>query len=100
LEIRKLQWVGHSTLTVSLPRDWVRQVGLRRSSVVTLRLSEFGELVVSPGSQIEPDEMTICRINADVCRDGELLARMITGNYILGRDTTIVSSTTELTLEQ
>jgi phosphate uptake regulator len=44
--------------------------------------------------------MTICRINADVCRDGEFLARLITGNYILGRDTTIVSSTTEMTLEQ
>ena len=100
LEIRKVQRVGHSTLTVSLPRDWVRQVGLRRGGVVTLRLSEFGELIVSPGSEIESDEMTICRINADACKDSELLARMITGNYILGRDTTIVSSTTELTVEQ
>jgi phosphate uptake regulator len=100
LEIRKVQRVGHSTLTVSLPRDWVRQVGLRRGGVVTLRLSEFGELIVTPGSEIESDEMTICRINADVCRDGEFLGRMITGHYILGRDTTIVSSTTELTPEQ
>ena len=100
MEIRKVQRVGHSTLTVSLPRDWVRQVGLRRGGVVTLRLSEFGELIVSPGSEIESDEMTICKINADVCKDADLLARMITGNYILGRDTTIVSSTTELTVEQ
>jgi len=75
-------------------------VGLRRGGVVTLRLSEFGELVVTPGSEIESDEMTICKINADICKDSELLARMITGNYILGRDTTIVSSTTELTTEQ
>jgi hypothetical protein len=49
---------------------------------------------------MESDEMTVCKINADACKSSELLARMITGNYILGRDTTIVSSTTDLTLEQ
>ena len=100
MEIRKVQRVGHSTLTVSLPRDWVRQVGLKQGGVVTLRLSEFGELIVTPGSEMETEEMTICKINADVCKDGELLTRMITGNYILGRDTIIVTSSSELTAEQ
>lgn len=85
---------------MSLPRDWVRQVGLKQGGIVTLRLSEFGELVVTPGTDFEADEMTVCKINADACKDGELLARMITGNYILGRDTTIVASSKELTLEQ
>jgi len=100
LEIRKVQRVGHSTLTVSLPRDWVRQVGLKQGGVVTLRLSEFGELIVTPGSEMESEEMTVCKINADIFKDQELLARMITGNYVLGRDTIIISSTTELTPEQ
>jgi phosphate uptake regulator len=100
LEIRKVQRVGHSTLTVSLPRDWVRQVGLKQGGVVTLRLSEFGELIVTPGSEMESEEMTVCKINADVCKDRDLVTRLITGNYILGRDTIIVSSSTELTAEQ
>ena len=100
MEIRKVQRVGHSTLTVSLPRDWVRQVGLKQGGVVTLRLSEFGELIVTPGSEMESEEMTVCKINADACKDREQLARMITGNYILGRDTIIISSTKELTPEQ
>jgi phosphate uptake regulator len=100
LEIRKVQRVGHSTLTVSLPRDWVRQVGLKQGGVVTLRLSEFGELIVTPGSEIESEEMTVCKINVDSCKDRELLSRMITGNYILGRDTIIISSSTALTQEQ
>jgi len=100
LEIRKVQRVGHSTLTVSLPRDWVRQVGLKQGGIVTLRLSEFGELVVTPGTDFEADEMTVCKINADACKDSQLLARIITGNYILGRDTTIVTSSTNLTPEQ
>ncbi len=100
MEIRKVQRVGHSTLTVSLPRDWVRQVGLKQGGVVTLRLSEFGELIVTPGSEMESEEMTICKINVDACKDRELLTRIITGNYILGRDTIIISSTSELTAEQ
>ena len=100
MEIRKVQRVGHSTLTVSLPRDWVRQVGLKQGGIVTLRLSEFGELVVTPGTDFEADEMTVCKINADACKDPDLLTRMITGNYILGRDTTIIASSTDLTPEQ
>jgi len=100
VEIRKVQRVGHSTLTVSLPRDWVRQVGLKQGGIVTLRLSEFGELVVTPGTDFEADEMTVCKINADACKDSELLSRIITGNYIMGRDTTIVASSTDLTPEQ
>jgi phosphate uptake regulator len=68
--------------------------------VVTLRLSEFGELIVTPGSEMESEEMTICKINADTCKDRELLTRIITGNYILGRDTIIISSTSDLTAEQ
>lgn len=100
MEMRKVQRVGHSTLSVSLPRGWVRQVGLKQGGVVVMRLSQLGELVVTPGSEIDSEEVEICRINADACKDRELLGRMITGNYILGRDAIIVSSSNELTAEQ
>jgi phosphate uptake regulator len=66
---------------------------------VTLRLSEFGELIVSPGSELEGEETTICKINADACKDREVLGRIITGNYILGRDTIIVASEEGLTAD-
>jgi len=49
---------------------------------------------------MESEEMTVCKINATACNDRELLTRLITGNYILGRDTIIVSSSTELSPEQ
>ena len=100
MEIRKVQRVGHSTLTVSIPSDWVRQVGLKQGGVVTLRLSEFGELIVTPGSELEGEETTICKINADACKNREVLGRIITGNYIMGRDTIIVSSEDGFTTEQ
>jgi phosphate uptake regulator len=49
---------------------------------------------------METEEMTICKINADECKEPELLTRMITGNYILGRDTIIIHSDSELPTEQ
>jgi phosphate uptake regulator len=49
---------------------------------------------------MEAEEMTVCKINADGCKERELLTRLITGNYILGRDTIIISSSTDLTTEQ
>ena len=67
---------------------------------MTLRLSEFGELIVTPGSELEGEETTICKINADACKDREVLGRIITGNYILGRDTIIVASEEGLTADQ
>jgi len=73
---------------------------LKQGGVVTLRLSEFGELIVTPGSEMESEEMTVCKVNADQCKDRELLSRVITGNYILGRDTIIISSSSELTADQ
>lgn len=99
LEVRKVQKVGHSTLTVSLPRDWVDQVGLKQGAIVTLRRAEDGTLKLVPGAAEERKESTVSKINADLCDERELLARVITGNYILGRDTFVVSSKKELSAE-
>lgn len=85
---------------MSLPSNWVKQVGLRHGGVVTLRLSESGELIVTPGSELEGEETAICKINADSCKGRELLGQIITGNYILGRDTIIISSEQGLSTEQ
>lgn len=99
MEIRKVQKVGHSTLTVSLPRDWVEQVGLKQGDVVTLRRTDDGCLRLLPGLAGENTESTASVINADLCKENELLSRIITGNYIEGRDSLIITSTKDLTSE-
>jgi len=99
MEIRKVQKVGHSTLTVSLPRDWVDQVGLKQGNVVTLRRTDDGCLRLVPGATGEKPESMVARINADLCREHELLSRIITGNYIEGRDSLVVTSSKDLTSE-
>ena len=99
MEIRKVQKVGHSTLTVSLPRDWVDQVGLKQGNVVTLKRTDDGCLRLVPGLAGEKAESMVASVNADLCKDHELLSRIITGNYIEGRDSLVVTSTKDLSSE-
>ena len=99
MEIRKVQKVGHSTLTVSLPRDWVEQVGLKQGNVVSLRRTDDGCLRLVPGLAGEDGESTVARVNADLCKERELLSRIITGNYIEGRDSIVITSSKGLSSE-
>ena len=96
MEPRKVQRVGYSTLTVSLPRDWVTEVKLKAGDIVSIRREDDGSLRVIAGSEHKGEEVKCCVINADLCSSRNLLARVITGNYILGHDTIQIVSEDEL----
>jgi phosphate uptake regulator len=96
LETRKVQRVGYSTLTVSLPREWVEDVNLKAGDIVSIRREDDGSLKLIPGTERKREEVKGCIINADLCSSPNLLARVITGNYILGHDTIQVVTKGEL----
>jgi len=101
LEIRKLQKVGSSTLSVSLPSQWAAAQGLKRGASVQL-VEDGRELRVIPvadGSPV-PAEETRYFIAADECKNTEVLARVIVAGYVLGRDHLVVRSKSRLTGEQ
>lgn len=97
MESRKIQQVGSSTLAVSLPRDWAKNVGLRRGDLIYLEESEDGTLRVIPEHLRErkPREKSIV-LNADLCVEAGMLKRIIMGNYALGVDLIRVTSSTRL----
>jgi len=87
METRKLQKVGYSTLSVSLPSNWVKENGLKRGDTVFLEPEKEGALKVFPSGLANPKEEAeeyIC--NTDLCMDPKMLERVIVGNYILGRE--------------
>ncbi|WP_455284836.1 PhoU domain-containing protein [[Eubacterium] cellulosolvens] len=96
MEARKVQRVGYSTLTVSLPRSWVQEVNLKQGDVVTIKREDDGSLRVFSGLEQKREEPRKCIIDADLCDKPDLLTRLITGNYILGHDTIQVISKREL----
>ncbi|MGQ9470033.1 MAG: PhoU domain-containing protein, partial [Nitrososphaerales archaeon] len=87
MDTRKVQQVGVSTLVVSLPRDWAKETGLKRGDTITFKREEDGSLRIVPGIEHEKKELVRCMISADLCKEPRLLTRVITANYILGRDT-------------
>ena len=97
METRKVQRVGYSTLTVSLPKTWVDQVGLKHGDVVTfVREEGDSSLKLFPRLQLEKEGILTAVINADFCNEEEMLTRILTGAYILGSDVMQVVSNTEL----
>jgi len=94
MESRKLQKVGYSTLSVSLPSNWVKKMNLKRGDTMFLTQEKDGSLKIFPSKILSPREGVeeyIC--NCDLCDDPKMLERIIVGSYILGRDLfSIISS--------
>lgn len=82
-----MQRVGYSTLTVSLPRDWVEDVKLKAGDIVSIKREDDGSLKLIPGTEHKREEVKNCVVNTDLCNSNSLLTRVITANYILGHDT-------------
>ena len=94
METRKVQRVGYSTLSVSLPRSWVKDVDLKPGDLVAILPEKDGSLKLMPSDLVRrKPEVEEFVINSDVCDEPGMLERIIVGSYILGRDVLkIVSS--------
>jgi len=95
MESRKVQRVGYSTFSVSLPKEWVKETGIKQGDLVMFLPEKSGSLRLMPSTMIEQKKETEeYVINSDLCDEPDMLERLIVGNYTLGRDVfRIVSST-------
>ncbi len=99
MEPRKVQKVGQSTLSVSLPMAWTKKVGIQKGDLVFI--SEESDsalrLTTEPGKTENDVEYVV---NVDRCDNTKVLARVIVGNYVLGRSLLRVESNRRLMREQ
>ncbi|MFQ5762755.1 MAG: PhoU domain-containing protein [Candidatus Bathyarchaeia archaeon] len=99
-EIRKLQKVGYATLSVSIPSFWAKEYGLKRGDQIVFIPERDGALRLAPRVLAEREPETFeWVINADLCDEPGLLERLIVGNYVHGRDTISIISSTRLRSE-
>ena len=99
MEPRKVQKVGYSTLSVSLPMNWAKKTGIQKGDLVFISEESDGalRLTVEPG-KAENNVMYV--VNVDNCDNTKVLARVIVGNYVLGRSLIKVESSRRLMREQ
>ncbi|MGZ7115623.1 MAG: phosphate signaling complex PhoU family protein [Halobacteriota archaeon] len=83
MEIRKIQLTGKSSYTVSLPKAWATQVGLREQSQVGISTLPDGSLRVTPRESVMPQGRAIFSIEGLF---ENALARQMIAIYIAGYD--------------
>ena len=88
METRKVQFTGNSTFTISLPKDWIDKMGIRRGDVVGLVRDNRGTITITPSIDARKDYRSkIINLQKE---SPAHLERMLIGAYIMGFDTIIV----------
>jgi phosphate uptake regulator len=80
-DLRKVQQTPTGTFFVCVPRDWAKENGLKKGSLVNLDVSSDGKLLVDPKYAVEP-QPKVATLGV-----GPFLGREIVGRYLLGFDT-------------
>lgn len=99
MEPRKVQRVGHSTLSISLPTDWVKKTGIQKGDLVFISEERDNSLKLT-AEPIETEEQNVYIVNVDRCDDVRVLERVIVANYVLGRNIIKVESSRRLMREE
>ncbi len=81
---RRVQLVGGSTLTVSIPKEWARRAGVEPGTELVLEMLPDGSLrIVPPGRAVERgEEVAVVRVSRD--RDANTVVREVISYYLAG----------------
>lgn len=83
-EVRRIQKVGYSTLSVSIPKDLVKELHLKQGDTLLFRADVDGTIRLLPG--VGEKRVSKATIKADQIEDLDSLSRLIVGSYALGYD--------------
>lgn len=86
-ETRKLQLTGGSTYTISMPKDWVTEMNLKKGDPLVLTRQDDGAVLISPTSVRKPDEAESAIINVSVNDKIDTIIRKIVSSYLIGYET-------------
>jgi len=88
-ESRRVQKVGYNSLSISIPKQYVKDMNLKQGDSLLFREDSDGTLRLIPATKAR--EETKATVRAEQAGSPEMLARLIVGTYALGYDTIEVS---------
>jgi len=97
-ETRKLQQIGGTSLYVSLPKNWTRQMQLKQGDEVTLTQQSDGSMSIHPIVVSEKPRQIVLTIQAQ--ESGRFLKRRIIAAYVDGFNTIQIKAEKRFTDEQ
>jgi len=83
-EMRKIQLTGGSTFIVSLPKNWVQQMGLERGSLVSITQFDDLSLRIQPKGVDKGDRSRKASILISDVDSPESVVRRVVSAYLLG----------------
>ncbi len=86
MEIRKVQLTGGSSFVLTLPKDWIRSLNIKKNDPLGLMVQPDGTLIVTSRTSQETVQM-VKSIDVDDIEDPKHLFRMLIGAYVMGYTT-------------
>lgn len=83
-EVRKIQLTGKSSFSISLPKQWVTQLGLRVGDKLRVSKGEGASLVLTPFKEVTTKTKGKAVLLADPNYTPDALARMVISAYLIG----------------
>jgi len=84
-ESRRVQKVGYNSLSISIPKQYVKDMNLKQGDSLLFREDSDGTLRLIPATKAR--EAAKVTLRAEQARSPEMLARLVVGAYALGYDT-------------
>jgi phosphate uptake regulator len=98
METRKVQLTGGSTYTVSLPKRWVVETGIRKNEYVGIIPQDDGSLIITPRvERSERAKKKLFEISDDA--EGDHVLRKLIGAYVTGYSEIVVEMKPRLSAE-
>ncbi len=96
IEMRKVQMTGGSSYIISLPKSWIRAVGIEKNDTVELHIQNDKTLVIIPPTSRKVNDDHRTKIfRAENFANENFLMRCLIGAYIAGyKEIKIISSET------
>jgi phosphate uptake regulator len=92
-ELRKIQVTGGSTYIISLPKNWIDKMGLKRSSVVSIMQRDDMSLSIQPKGIESPDRVKKVIITISQGEKPESVVRRLVSSYLIGYNIIQIRST-------
>ncbi len=95
MEIRKVQMTGGSSYVITLPKEWIKSLNIKKNDALGLIVQPDGTLLVTANTNQEQVQR-MKEFNVDDIHDSEYLFRLLVGAYIMGYSDIVVKSKTKV----
>ena len=92
LGYRRVQSTGRGSYIISLPKEWVKDIGLKKGSEIGFNVQADSSLLLVPrklreaGGESEEEKLKEYYVNADPKEDCQATLRMVRALYAIGAD--------------